>query len=102
MVSGENRTDIPKIMKIMEAIFFESSCIYQNIISKVLILCLSLHSGHTVALSQRGGLGICTDRDQRSIFGGFEFRKSVFFWGGGGVLVTAAVFFGVVRRMLYF
>ena len=37
-----------------------------------------------------GGLGIYTDRDQRSILFGFEFRKSVFFW----VLVKAAVFFG--------
>ena len=37
-----------------------------------------------------GGLGIYTDRDQRSIFLGFEFRKSVFFWA----LVKAAVFFG--------
>ena len=36
-----------------------------------------------------GELGIFTDRDQRSIFLGFEFRESVFFW----VLVTAAVFF---------
>ena len=33
-------------------------------------------------------LGIFTDRDQQSIFGGFEFRKSVFFW----VLLRAAVF----------
>ena len=31
----------------------------------------------------RGGLGIFTDRDQRSIFGAFEFRKSVFFLGTG-------------------
>ena len=37
----------------------------------------------------RGGLSIFTDRDQRSIFLGFEFRKSVFSW----VLLTAAVFF---------
>ena len=36
-----------------------------------------------------GGLGIYTYRDSRSIFLGFEFRKSVFFW----VLVIAAVFF---------
>ena len=42
-----------------------------------------------------GGLGIYTDRDQRSIFfwGGFECRKSVFF----GVLINAAVFFWVVK-----
>ena len=31
-------------------------------------------------------------KNQRSIFWGFEFRESVFFW----VLVTAPVFFGVV------
>ena len=30
------------------------------------------------SLFQGGGLGIFTDRDQRGIFGGFEFRKSVF------------------------
>ena len=30
-----------------------------------------------------GGLGIFTDRDQRSIFWGYEFRKSVF-WGDTG------------------
>ena len=28
----------------------------------------------------RDGLGIFTDRDQRSIFFGFEFGESVFFW----------------------
>ena len=39
------------------------------------------------------GLVIFTDMDQRSIFLGFEFRKFVFFW----VLVTAAVFFWVVK-----
>ena len=39
------------------------------------------------------GLGIFTDRDQRGIFLGFEFRKSVFFW----VLVIGAVFFWVVK-----
>ena len=32
-------------------------------------------------------------KNQRSIFWGFEFRESVFFW----VLVTAPVFFGVVK-----
>ena len=36
-----------------------------------------------------GGLSIFTDRDQQSIFVGFEFRNSVF-WG---VLAIAAVFF---------
>ena len=52
-----------------------------------------------VALSlPEGGLGIFTDRDQRSIFWGFEFRKSVFFW----VLLTAAVFFGIVRKNAVF
>ena len=30
-----------------------------------------------------GGLGIYTDIDQRSIFGGFEFGESVFFWATG-------------------
>ena len=30
-----------------------------------------------------GGLGIFTDRDQRSIFLGFEFGESVFFLGTG-------------------
>ena len=40
-----------------------------------------------------GGLGIFTDRNQRSIFLGFEFRESVFL----GVLVTAAVSFWVVK-----
>ena len=39
------------------------------------------------------GLGIFTDRDPRSTFLGFEFRKSVFVWA----LLTAAVFFGVAR-----
>ena len=41
-------------------------------------------------LKPSGGLDIFTYMDQRSIFGGFEFRKSVFFW----VLVRAVVFFG--------
>ena len=45
-----------------------------------------------------GGLGIYTDRDQRSNFGGFEFRKSVFFW----VLVKAAVFFGLSNKCCIF
>ena len=40
------------------------------------------------------GLGIFTDRDEQSIFGCFEFRKSVFFV----LLLTVAVFcFWVVR-----
>ena len=38
-----------------------------------------------------GGLGIYTDRDQRSIFGGFEFRKSVFLGGTGQ---SCCIFFG--------
>ena len=39
--------------------------------------------GHlpTKIKSQGGGLGIYTDRDQRDIFLGFEFRKSVLFFG---------------------
>ena len=41
-----------------------------------------------------GGLGIYTDRDQQSIFGGFEFPKSVFFL----VLVIAAVFLGFSNK----
>ena len=41
-----------------------------------------------------GGLGIFTDRDQRSIFLGFEFQESVFFW----ILVTAAVSFGLLTK----
>ena len=45
-----------------------------------------------------GGLSIFTDRDQRSIFLGFEFRKSVFFW----VLLTAAVFFGLLDKCCIF
>ena len=44
-------------------------------------------------LTPGGGLGIYSDRDQRSTFLGFEFRKSVFFW----VLVIAAVFFRVLK-----
>ena len=46
----------------------------------------SLHKGRI----QGEGLGIFTNKDQQSIFGSFEFRKSVFFW----VLLTTAVFFG--------
>ena len=42
------------------------------------------------SLDPRGGLGIFTDRDHRSIFLGFEFRKFVFSW----VPVTDAVFLG--------
>ena len=41
-----------------------------------------------------GGLGIFTDRNQRSILLGFEFRKFVFFW----VLVTDAVFFRLLNK----
>ena len=44
-----------------------------------------------------GGLGIFTDRDEKSIWGwegeGFEFRKSVFL-----VLLTTAVFFGLLDK----
>ena len=40
--------------------------------------------------SKGGGLGIFTGRDQRSIFGGFEFRN-LYFLG----TVTTAVFFGL-------
>ena len=42
----------------------------------------------------RGGLGIFTDRDQRSIFLGSEFQEFVFFW----VLVTATVFFRLLNK----
>ena len=45
-----------------------------------------------------GGLGIFTDRDQRSIFWGFEFRKSVFFW----VLHMDVVFFGLLDKCYIF
>ena len=45
-----------------------------------------------------GGLGIFSDRDQRSIFLGFEFRKSVFFL----VLIIGTVFFRYWSLMLYF
>ena len=45
-----------------------------------------------------GGFGIFTDRDQRSNFGGFEFRKSVFLV----VLVTAAVFFALTKKCYIF
>ena len=45
-----------------------------------------------------GGLGIFTDRGQRSFFfflgGGVESRMSVFFW----VLVTDAVFLGLLNN----
>ena len=44
------------------------------------------------------GLGIYTDRDQQSIFLGFEFQKSVFFW----VLVIAAIFFGFSNKCCIF
>ena len=45
-----------------------------------------------------GGLGIFTDRDQRSILLGFEFRKSVIFLA----LLTAAVFFGLLDKCCIF
>ena len=48
--------------------------------------------------SPGGGLGIFTDRDQRSIFLGFEFRKSVLF----GVLLTAAAFLGLLDKCCIF
>ena len=48
----------------------------------------------TQPFKPRGGLGIFTDRDQRSIVLSFKFRKSVFFW----VLLTAAVFFGLLDK----
>ena len=51
---------------------------------------------HMSVLDPGGELGIFTDRDQGSIFWGFEFRKSVFF--GGGVLVTAALFLGFLNK----
>ena len=40
------------------------------LIDKLIYTYLPLHPG--------GGLGIFTNRDQRGIFGGFEFRESVF------------------------
>ena len=46
-------------------------------------------SGRTVGDPKWGGSGIFTDRDQQSIFMGFEFQKSVFF----ELLVTATVYF---------
>ena len=48
--------------------------------------------------AQGGELSIFTDRDQRSIFLGFEFRKSVFFW----VFATVAVFFGSLNKCCIF
>ena len=45
-----------------------------------------------------GGLDIFTDRDQRSIFLGFEFQESAFFW----VLLTVAVFFGLLDKCCIF
>ena len=45
-----------------------------------------------------GGFDMFTDGDQQSTFWGFDFRKSVFIW----VLVTAAVFFMVIKLILYF
>ena len=45
-----------------------------------------------------GGLGIFTDRNQRSIFLGFEFQKSAFFW----VLLTVAVCFGLLDKCCIF
>ena len=49
----------------------------------------TLKGSNTHSQNPGGGLGISTNRDQRSIFLGFESRMSVFFW----VLVTDAVFF---------
>ena len=48
-------------------------------------------ASYELQISTEGGLGKLTDRDQRSIFLGIEFRNSVFF----GLLLTAAVFLGV-------
>ena len=48
-------------------------------------------------MGPRGDLGIFTDRVQRSIFGGFEFRKSVFSW----VLVTGAIFLGCLINSVF-
>ena len=45
----------------------------------------------------KGGFDIFTDRDQRSIFGGFELRKSVFFW----VLIIVAVFVGCQTNAVF-
>ena len=47
------------------------------------------HPVELCAAPARMRVGIYTDRDQRSIVLGFQFRKSVFL----GVLVKAAVFF---------
>ena len=45
-----------------------------------------------------GGLGIFTNRDQQSIFLGFEFQKFVFFC----TQLTAAVFFGLLDKCCIF
>ena len=44
--------------------------------------------------STGGELGLFIERDQRSIFLSFEFRKFVSFW----VLAIVAVFFGVPNK----
>ena len=44
---------------------------------------MNIGQNHSLLLAfavSQGELGIFIDRDQRSIFLGFEFRKSVFFW----------------------
>ena len=45
--------------------------------------------------SQGGGLSVFTDRDQRSIFTGFEFRKSVFLGGTGN---SCCILFGSLNE----
>ena len=44
-----------------------------------------------------GGLGIFTDKGSTEYFLGFEFQESVFVW----VLVTAAVFFGLLNKTVF-
>ena len=65
----------------------------KNSVARVGLEAMTFRLLVSAALSPGGGVGSFKDRDQRSIFLGFEFRKSVFF----GVLVTDAVFCWIIK-----
>ena len=81
--------------------WYASPCIVelgQFIYNKICWINALLYNPMTKVFPSEGGLGIFTDRDQRSIFLSFEFQKSVFL----GALLRAAVFFGLLDKRCIF